>query len=102
MKALEKIDKFLNEVHTAKKYPYNTDKYTGERAIQFLKWWNYSDIIGFVPGDSVRAIFGEEEIELVGAPGGGHFAGADKVIVIDDPDEMDSFKSAEGNIWMFV
>lgn len=99
MSALDKINKFLKESDFAAKFPQNTSKYKGHRPVQFMKWWE-----NYRPGDRVNINFGEEGIEIFGTNSEGQFAGskAEKEFYIEDPEEMDMFKSSEGDIWNFV
>ena len=72
-------------------------KIDGMRPIQFMTWWG-----DFRPGDRVDVMFDEDYISLAGTNAEGHFAGVKKELDIEDPEEMDQFKSAEGRIWNFV
>ena len=47
-------------------------------------------------------MFGEDYISFAGTNSEGSFAGVKKEMELEDPDEMDNFKSAEGRIWNFV
>jgi len=69
----------------------------GMRPIQFMNWWG-----NFRPGDRVDVMFGEDYISLAGTNAEGNFAGAKKELDIEDPTEMDEFRSAEGRIWNLV
>jgi len=99
MSVTDKIDKLLNEVDFANDFPRNPEKYTGHRPIQFMKFWQ-----NYRPGDRVNVNFLDDGIELFGTNAEGQFAGskAEKELYIDDPMEVDDFKSAEGDIWNFV
>jgi hypothetical protein len=99
MTVLDKLDKFISETDFAAKFPMNTSKYRGHRPVQFMKWWE-----NYRPGDRVNINFSEEGIEIFGTNAEGQFAGerAEKEFFIDDPDQMDLFKSSEGDIWNFV
>ena len=94
-----KIDKFLDETVFAAKFPRHQEKFQGNKPIQFMKWWN-----NYRPGDRINVNFMEDGIELFGTNSEGQFAGsrAEKEHYIEDPEEMDYFKGAEGDIWNFV
>lgn len=99
---LKKLDIFIDDSNEAS--VYNTGQpnfpknlYQGTRPIQFMKWWG-----DFRPGDRVDVSFGEDFISIVGTNSEGNFAGVKKEMEIDNPSEMDEFKSSEGNIWNFV
>ena len=93
---LKKIDMFTETIG-ANDYPKNPSKYEGMRPIQFMNWWG-----DFRPGDRVDVMFGDDYISFAGTNAEGHFAGVKKEADIDNPDEMDEFKSSEGRIWNFV
>lgn len=99
MSVVDKIDKFLDETVSAVDFPLNTSKYKGHRPIQIMKFWGQ-----YRPGDRLNVNFLDDGIEIFGTNAEGQFAGskAEKEMFIDDPMEMDEFKSAEGNIWNFV
>ncbi len=99
MSVVDKIDRLLSEVDAAVDFPANTAKYKGHRPIQIMKFWS-----NYRPGDRLNVNFMEDGIEIFGTNSEGQFAGskAEKEMFIDDPMEMDSFKSAEGDIWNFV
>ena len=99
MSVVDKIEKILSEVDSAVDFPMNTAKYKGHRPIQIMKFWG-----NYRPGDRLNVNFMEDGIEIFGTNSEGQFAGskAEKEMFIDDPMEMDEFKSAEGNIWNFV
>ena len=94
---LRKLDIFISETVGANDYPDNPSKYKGMRPIQFMNWWG-----DFRPGDRVDCMFGEDYISLAGTNAEGHFAGIKKEDDIEDSDEIEQFKSAEGRIWNFV
>lgn len=94
---LDRIDMFISETVAANDYPQNPSKYQGARPIQFMHWWGE-----FRPGDRVDVMFGEDYISFAGTNSEGSFAGVKKEMELEDPDEMDNFKSAEGRIWNFV
>jgi hypothetical protein len=99
MSVTDKIERFLKETVYAADFPQNTSKYTGQRPIQFMKFWaNYR------PGDRINVNFLDDAIEMFGTNAEGQFAGskAEKEFEILDPEEMDTFKSSEGDIWNFV
>jgi hypothetical protein len=96
---LKKLDIFTTEASVySVGYPkYSKDRYDGVRPIQFLNWWG-----NFRPGDRVDVLFAEDYISFAGTNAEGQFAGVKKELEIDNPDEMDEFKSSEGKIWNFV
>lgn len=100
---LNKLDSFINETITVNDFPkqqqYNLqqEKYSGEKVIQFLRFWEI-----FRPGDTVNVSFEDDSIYLYAASKGGNFAGIEKEMVLDDPNDMMMFKTAEGRDWNFV
>lgn len=99
MSVTDKIEKFLKETVYANDFPRHPEKYTGHRPIQFMKWFQ-----NYRPGDRVNVNFLDDSIEIFGTNAEGQFAGskAEKEMFIDDPMEVDDFKSSEGDIWNFV
>jgi hypothetical protein len=87
----KKLDIFLQESRV------KGEKIEGMRPIQFMNFWG-----DFRPGDRVDVMFAEDYISFAGTNAEGHFAGVKKEMDIEDPEEMDQFKSAEGRIWNFV
>ena len=92
MELLEKLELF-SETRTNK----NDPNVSGVRPIQFMTWWG-----DFRPGDRVDVMFGEDYISLAGTNAEGHFAGVKKELDLEDPADMDEFKSSEGRVWNFV
>ena len=97
----DKIDGFLNETITANDFPSpdSHNKYQGHRPIQFMKFWQ-----NYRPGDRVNVNFLDDGIEIFGTNAEGQFAGskAEKEYFIEEPTEIDYFKSAEGDLWNYV
>lgn len=88
---LKKLDMFISETYI------KGEDITGVRPIQFLNWWG-----DFRPGDRVDVMFGEDYISLAGTNAEGNFAGVKKEMEIDDPADIDEFKSIQGRVWTFV
>lgn len=103
MGILDHIDRFLNETVTANdfpkdmQYPLQQNKYTGEKAIQFMRWWG-----AFRPGDRVNVTFDDDTIYLYGTNSEGQFAGIKKEMLLDNMDDIEAFKQDEGYYWNFV
>lgn len=98
----KKLDMFISGANEASVYSVgypnlSKESYDGVRPIQFMKWWG-----DFRPGDRVDVMFGEDYISIAGTNAEGHFAGVKKEMELEDPEEMDEFKNAEGRIWNFV
>jgi hypothetical protein len=94
----KKIDGFLEEEVRVNTYLNPEELYKDHRPIQFMRWWG-----NYRPGDRINVNFFDDSIELFGTNSEGQFAGSkySKELVIDDPDAMEEFKSAEGYIWDF-
>lgn len=88
---LKKLDVFIQESRV------KGETIEGTRPIQFMQWWG-----DFRPGDRMDVMFDEEFISIAGTNAEGNFAGIKKEAMIEDPTEMEEFKSAEGRIWNFV
>ena len=99
---LKKLDMFIGDSNESSVYNvgypnYPKESYEGIRPIQFMTWWG-----DFRPGDRVDVMFGEDYISFAGTNAEGNFAGVKKEFDLEDPEEMDEFKSSEGKIWNFV
>jgi hypothetical protein len=88
---LKKLDMFISETYI------KGEDVKGVRPIQFLNWWG-----DFRPGDRVDVMFGEDYISLAGTNAEGNFAGIKKEMEIDEPADIDEFKSIQGRVWTFV
>lgn len=99
MELLKKIEMFVDEssVYSTGHPNFPKDQYEGVRPIQFINWWG-----DFRPGDRVDVMFGADYISFAGTNAEGHFAGIKKESELDDQEEMDQFKNAEGRLWNFV
>lgn len=96
---LKKIDMMISDssVYNVGHPNFPKNQYEGVRPIQFMRFWG-----DFRPGDRVDVMFGEDYISFAGSNAEGHFAGINKESEIDNEEEMDQFKNAEGRIWNFV
>lgn len=91
---LKKLDMFIDDVSESRVFG---EEPNGMRPIQFMRYWGE-----FRPGDRVDVMFDEDFISLAGTNAEGNFAGIKKELDIENPDEMEEFKNAEGKIWNFV